>query len=59
VGLIAAIVTTKPEQVAGGGVPIFAAGNPEELENTSFLLEKILDATAHDLGNGSYILVKH
>ncbi|WP_390905548.1 capping complex subunit for YIEGIA [Paenibacillus larvae] len=31
----------------------------EELQQTAFTLEKILDANAHDLKNGTIILVRH
>ncbi|WP_141501036.1 capping complex subunit for YIEGIA [Paenibacillus luteus] len=55
---IVAVVSTKPHSV-GGGAPIFIAENLEKLQETSFLLEKILDASAHDLKNGTIILVNH
>jgi hypothetical protein len=31
----------------------------DELQKTAFMLEKILDASAHDLKNGSIIIVDH
>ncbi|TYP77781.1 capping complex subunit for YIEGIA [Paenibacillus methanolicus] len=55
---IVAVVTTKGDAVAGGA-PIFVEVDAEKREMTAFLLEKILDATAHDLKNGSFILVDH
>jgi hypothetical protein len=55
---IVAIVSVHADQV-GGGAPIFIAATQAELEQTSFLLEKILDASAHDLKNGTMILVDH
>lgn len=55
---IVAIVTCHKEEIAGGA-PIFIVGDERDLEHTSFLLEKILDASAHDLKNGTYILVDH
>ncbi|OBZ17808.1 MULTISPECIES: hypothetical protein [Bacillales] len=55
---IVAVVSLKAESV-GGGAPIFIAENEHKLEETSFLLEKILDASAHDLKNGTIILVNH
>jgi hypothetical protein len=57
-GKIMAIVTADKEQVAGGA-PIFIVRNEEEQQKVAFLLEKILDASAHDLQNGSMILVDH
>ncbi|UKS30617.1 hypothetical protein LOZ80_17405 [Paenibacillus sp. HWE-109] len=55
---IVAIVTLTKEKV-GGGAPIFIVDREEDLQKTSFSLEKILDANAHDLKNGTMILVKH
>ncbi|GIP37489.1 hypothetical protein J31TS4_07690 [Paenibacillus sp. J31TS4] len=55
---VMAVVTTSGKHV-GGGVPVFVADGEEEKETLSFRLEKILDAMAHDLGNGTMILVKH
>ncbi|WP_166541948.1 capping complex subunit for YIEGIA [Paenibacillus lutrae] len=42
-----------------GGAPIFIAENEDELQQLAFDLEKILDANAHDLKNGTIILVEH
>lgn len=55
---ILAVVSMHSDKV-GGGAPIFYVETEEELQNTAFLLEKILDAMAHDLKNGTMILVKH
>ncbi|HLR67352.1 capping complex subunit for YIEGIA [Virgibacillus alimentarius] len=55
---IVAVVTLNPDQISGG-VPIFVAENKEEREKVAFSLEKIMDASAHDLVNGSIILVDH
>ncbi|UJF36202.1 capping complex subunit for YIEGIA [Paenibacillus hexagrammi] len=55
---ILAIVTMDRERI-GGGAPIFIVENQEQQQKVSFSLEKILDATAHDLKNGTMILVKH
>jgi len=56
---ILAVVSTRPEQVTGGGAPIFIEKDAHSVQQTAFLLEKILDASAHDLKNGSFILVDH
>ncbi|SDN87834.1 hypothetical protein SAMN04487897_105243 [Paenibacillus sp. yr247] len=55
---IIAIVTLTKERIAGGA-PIFVVDKEDELQRVSFSLEKILDANAHDLKNGTMILVKH
>ena len=53
---ILAIVTLTKERIAGGA-PIFVVDEEEELQQTAFSLEKMLDANAHDLKNGTMILV--
>ncbi|MEC0226970.1 capping complex subunit for YIEGIA [Paenibacillus alba] len=55
---IVAIVTLMKDKVAGGA-PIFVVDQEDDLQKVSFSLEKILDANAHDLKNGTMILVKH
>ncbi|MDQ7792890.1 MAG: hypothetical protein RDU89_00560 [bacterium] len=55
---ILAVVTLHRETV-GGGAPIFYAKDEEEREKIALYLSRILDAMAHDLENGTYIIVKH
>jgi hypothetical protein len=55
---IIAIVSTDRERIAGGA-PIFIVDTADEQQEVAFKLEKILDVTAHDLQNGTFILVKH
>jgi hypothetical protein len=55
---IVAIVSTERNKISGGA-PIFFVDSLEEQQTTAFMLEKILDATAHDLKDGTMILVKH
>lgn len=57
-GKIVAIVVPEHERV-GGGAPIFIEPDNAKREATAFLLEKILDAVAHDLKDGSFVLVDH
>ncbi|WP_127585304.1 capping complex subunit for YIEGIA [Paenibacillus koleovorans] len=57
-GGILAVVTLLRDEVAGGA-PIFLVSDEAELQRVAFLLEKIMDATAHDLQNGTLILVRH
>lgn len=45
--------------VQSGGAPAFIVDSKEEQEKMAFTLEKIMDATVHDLGSGLYILVDH
>lgn len=55
---IMAIVTTAGDQI-GGGAPIFHVKDEMELQQLAFRLEKIMDVMAHDVGNGTIILVTH
>jgi hypothetical protein len=56
-GSILAIITLHPDQVSGGA-PIFRVSDGAEQQKIAFLLEKILDGSAHDLKNGNVIIVK-
>lgn len=55
---IIAVVSMNPDHISGG-VPIFLTNDEEDREKLALSLEKILDASAHDLINGSIILVDH
>ncbi len=56
--IILAVVTIHRDKV-GGGAPVFYAKDEDEMQQISFQLEKILDGMAHDLQNGTMIIVKH
>jgi len=51
-------VTTDPSRVRGG-IPILVVDDEEEMERVSGLLSRILDAVAHDMGTGVYLVVQH
>lgn len=55
---ILAVISLNKDLVSGGA-PIFFARNEEEMETVAGYLERILDAMVHDLGNGTYIVVRH
>ena len=55
--LILAVVTTEDKPV--GGVPTFYAKSEDERARMSTILSRVLEAVAHDMGNGIYIIVKH
>lgn len=55
---ILAVITTQKENIAGGA-PIFIVNTPEELQQTAFTLEKILDAMAHEVNPQTLIIVRH
>ena len=41
------------------GIPVFYAQSEEERALMATILSRVLEAVAHDMGNGVYILVKH
>ena len=55
---ILAVITTKKETVAGGA-PIFIESDKEQLQQTAFTLEKILDAMVHEISEDTLIIVRH
>ncbi len=55
---ILAAVTIDQTKV-GGGIPVFYATNQKELEQLATYISKITLGAVHDLGNGTYIIVRH
>jgi cell wall assembly regulator SMI1 len=55
---IVAVVTLAPERV-GGGAPIFYARDERELKQIARYIAKATLGMAHDLENGTYIVVRH
>lgn len=56
---IIAIITMKQEYLKGGGVPVFITEDKESFQNTSTRLERILDASAHEIDQYTMIIVSH
>ncbi|WP_342505006.1 hypothetical protein [Sporosarcina sp. FSL K6-2383] len=54
---IVAIITMKPEFFQGGGAPIFIVQDQKHLQKVSLTLEKIMDAAAHEVEEGTIIIV--
>ncbi|PTX59888.1 hypothetical protein C8P63_11032 [Melghirimyces profundicolus] len=55
---ILAVVSSNREQVAGGA-PLFYEKDRKQVQETAFLLEKILDGMAHELNDHTMIIVRH
>ncbi len=55
---ILAVVTMKKDQI-GGGAPIFVMQTVEEVQQTAFILEKILDGMVHQVTPETLIVVRH
>ncbi len=57
---IVAVVTKNRDTVSPGAmVPVFYAKDDEHLNKLSEGIAKILNSVVHDLGMGTYIIVKH
>lgn len=56
---IIAVVTTRRENIKGGGAPVFVTQDTESLQKISSILEKILDASAHEVDEYTMIIVAH
>ena len=54
---IIAVVTTKQENVKGGGAPFFITKDKAALQAVSTSLEKIMDASAHEIDEDTMIIV--
>ncbi|HZK25374.1 MAG TPA: hypothetical protein VFC74_08300 [Oscillospiraceae bacterium] len=57
--IILAAVTTRKGEHRVAGIPIFYAETDEEMINMCTILSRVMEAVAHDMGNGVYIIVKH
>ena len=56
---ILAIVTPDRQAVAPGGAPVFYAATRADAERKAQLMARILDAMVHDVGDETFILVRH
>lgn len=54
---IKAIVTTDKNLIMNSGAPVFLSKNQEELQELSKSLERILDASSHEINNETVIIV--
>ena len=55
--VILAAVTAEEGRISG--IPVFYAQSEEQRAVMATILSRVLEAVAHDMGNGVYILVKH
>ena len=54
-----AVVTADIKLTGCGGAPVLVGRDEEECEKMAGSLSRILDAVAHRLENGLYIIVSH
>lgn len=57
-GRILAVITKEKENV-GGGAPIFVVEDDDAQQKIALYLSRILQGVAHDLENGTFIIVRH
>lgn len=55
--MIVALITTNQGNVKGGGAPFFIAADRETLQKVSMTLEKIMDASAHEINEDTIVIV--
>jgi hypothetical protein len=55
--MILAAVVLKEKRI--DGIPVFYAKDEEQQATMATILSRVLEAVAHDMGNGVYIIVKH
>lgn len=56
---ILAVITLHPDDVRGGGAPIFTVRSEEELRRVALYLSKVTNSMVHDLETGTFVIVKH
>jgi len=56
---IIAIITTNRDFVDSSTAPLFIAENEEDKERIALLVSKTTMGMVHDIGHGTYIIVKH
>ncbi len=54
---IKAIITTDKDLVINSGVPVFLSKNLEHLQSLCESLERILDASSHEINDETVIIV--
>ena len=52
-------VVTVDMRLVSGGAPIFLGRDIQDCERIAGSLSRIMDAMAHSLENGTYIIVQH
>lgn len=57
--VIVAVVTLKKEKLLSGGAPVFIVQTADELQSVATTLEKVLDASTHEIDGETLILVAH
>lgn len=54
---IVAVITTNQGNIKGGGAPFFITPDRDTLQKVSMTLEKIMDASAHEINEDTLVIV--
>lgn len=54
---IVAVITMNPETIKAGRATVFIADNKKNLQKISMTLEKVMDASAHEIDEDTIIIV--
>lgn len=57
--VILAVVAVDRSYVGAAGAPLFLAENREEAQRKADRIARILDAMVHDLGDDTFMVVRH
>ena len=55
--MIVAVITTKQGNIKGGGAPFFITSDRETLQKVSTTLEKVMDASAHEIDEDTIVII--
>lgn len=55
--IIVAVITTNQGNIKGGGAPFFITSDRDALQKASLTLEKIMDASAHEVNEDTIVIV--
>lgn len=55
--MIVAVITTNTGNIKGGGAPFFITSDRDMLQKVSLTLEKIMDASAHEVNEDTIVIV--
>lgn len=56
---IIAIVTANSGTVVSSGAPVFVVSSRQEAEEKAVAIARILDGMVHDIGDDTFIIVRH
>lgn len=52
-------IITMDKNIVSANIPIFYVENKEQLEKKSLMISKCMQGMVHDIGDNTFIVVKH